>query len=364
MKTIAIIYGTRPQIIKVNVLVKQFEKHPDEYRLILIDTGQHYSPDLSGKIYKELELRKPDYQLDVAGDPATDIGFLIIHCATLLQAEKPDLVCVVGDTNSTLAGAIAAKRSGFKLAHIEAGLRSHDNSMPEEQNRILADTMADLRFYVSKNSKEPQDYDRDHHQDYDYGNGNYLVGDLMKESFWHYSTKSHGPVYDYWVDKLKDCPYNLMTIHREENTSKERLTEIVSAIDFLDVETVWPVHPRISNLSYWDEIKKLAPGIEYIEPQSYLASLCLLTHCQAVLTDSGGLYREAIWADKPVILIRTSSEFGPSDLVDAVTREAIVTKYYNVMLKDSQQDHYAGESEDVPDPSELILKAIGEYLID
>jgi len=310
---------------------------------------------------KELGLRKPDYQLDVAGDPATDIGFLIIHCATLLQTEKPDLVCVVGDTNSTLAGAIAAKRSGFKLAHIEAGLRSHDNSMPEEQNRILADTMADLRFYVSKNSKEPQDYDRDHHQGYDYGNGNYLVGDLMEESFWHYSGSPIELDGAYQCKILADQAYNLMTIHREENTSRERLNEIVSAVGFLGIKTVWPVHPRISNLPYWDEIKKLAPGINYMESLSYLQSLFLLTNCRTVLTDSGGLYREAIWADKPVILIRTSSEFGSSYLVDTVTREAIVTKYYQVMATSGSGARPNQLTLGIP-PSELILKAIGGYL--
>jgi UDP-N-acetylglucosamine 2-epimerase len=349
MKTIAIIYGTRPQIIKVNMLVKQFEKHADEYRLVLIDTGQHYSPELAGNIYKELGLRKPDYQLDAQGDPVMAIANIIGSCGVILNAEHPDLVCVVGDTNSTLAGAIAAKRSGFKLAHIEAGLRSHDNSMPEEQNRILADTMADLRFWTHTSREYPS-------------KGDYYVGDLMEESFWHYSKKHHGPAAEYWLNKIKDHPFNLMTIHREENTSKERLTEIISAVGFLAQTTVWPVHPRISNLPYFEEIKKLAPKILYVDPMGYLETLSILNACKAVLTDSGGLYREAVWANKPVVVIRTSTEFNTSRLVDFVTREAIVTKYYETMLEHSKGLVGSVSTPPVTPPSELILQAITEYL--
>jgi UDP-N-acetylglucosamine 2-epimerase len=354
MKKIAIIYGTRPQIIKVNMLVKQFEKHADEYRLVLIDTGQHYSPELAGNIYKELGLRKPDYQLDVNGDPAIDIGHLIIQCAVKLENERPDLVCVIGDTNSTLAGAIAAKRSGFKLAHIEAGLRSHDNSMPEEQNRILADTMADLRFHIKlRSTNDPGFYKN---------RGDIEVGDLMEESYWYYSEKPHGGAVEYWLNKMKEAPINLMTIHREENTSRERLTEIVSAIGFLSQSTIWPVHPRISNLPYFEEIKKLAPRILYAEPLGYLQTICILNTCRAVLTDSGGLYREAVWANKPVVVIRTSTEFNASRLVDFVTREAIVTKYYEVMLDYSKVGvGYVSTPPSKP-TSEWILQAIGEYL--
>lgn len=349
MKKIAIIYGTRPQIIKVNMLVKQFEKHADEYRLVLIDTGQHYSPELAGNIYKELGLRKPDYQLDAQEDPALAIANIIGSCAAILKDERPDLVCVIGDTNSTLAGSIAAKRSGFKLAHIEAGLRSHDNSMPEEQNRILADCMADLRFSIHTSYERP-------------GKGDYYVGDLMEESYWYYSEKHHGGAAEYWLNKIKDHPFNLMTIHREENTSKERLTEIVSAVGLLSQTTIWPVHPRISNLPYFEEIKKLAPKILYTEPLGYIQTLCILNTCRAVLTDSGGLYREATWAGKPVVVIRTSTEFNTSRLVDFVTREAIVTKYYETMLEYSKQENCGVHTQTMHPASELILQAITEYL--
>ena len=277
------------------------------------------------------------------------IANIIGSCGVILNAEHPDLVCVVGDTNSTLAGAIAAKRSGFKLAHIEAGLRSHDNSMPEEQNRILADTMADLRFWTHTSREYPS-------------KGDYYVGDLMEESYWYYSEKPHGGAVEYWLNKMKEAPINLMTIHREENTSRERLTEIVSAIGFLSQSTIWPVHPRISNLPYFEEIKKLAPRILYAEPLGYLQTICILNTCRAVLTDSGGLYREAVWANKPVVVIRTSTEFNASRLVDFVTREAIVTKYYEVMLDYSKVGvGYVSTPPSKP-TSEWILQAIGEYL--
>jgi UDP-N-acetylglucosamine 2-epimerase len=226
--------------------------------------------------------------------------------------------------------------------------------MPEEQNRILADTMADLRFHIKlRSTNDPGFYKN---------RGDIEVGDLMEESFWHYSKKHPAPAAEYWLNKIKDHPYSLMTIHREENTSKERLTEIISAVGFLSQTTVWPVHPRISNLPYFEEIKKLAPKILYVDPLGYLETLSILNACKAVLTDSGGLYREAIWADKPVVVIRTSTEFNTSRLVDFVTREAIVTKYYETMLEYSKQENCGVHTQTMHPASELILQAISEYL--
>jgi UDP-GlcNAc3NAcA epimerase len=298
---IASIVGNRPQFIKAGpTSVALRERGFDE---VVVHTGQHYDRELSQVFFEELGLDEPRYRLDLrTADPAV----MRPPIEERLAAERPDWVLVYGDTNSTLAGALAAAEQGLPLAHIEAGLRSGDLSMPEERNRIETDRLAQLLLCPDERSRETLA-----------GEGvagrAEVVGDVMADA-----TRLFRPIAVKRAPVERPEPYALLTIHREANTEPARLSRLLEAVGFSEWNIVFPVHPRTQKVIAEHAIE-LAPSIEAIDPVGYLEMLALVSGAARVVTDSGGLQKEAYWLRVPCITLRPSTEWVDTVLAGANT---------------------------------------------
>lgn len=313
MKIISII-GTRPQIIKSAPFSKEFRKNHKE---ILIHTGQHYDLNMSDIFFDELNVTKPDYNLDIC--PSTHgkmTGRMLEGIENILLEQRPEAVLVYGDTNSTLAGALAASKLNISVIHIEAGLRSHDMQMPEEQNRVITDHVSSLLMCPTQTAvnnllKEG------------IKEGVYNTGDVMFDAVLHNASSAEN--YQSFKAYLKGiiatsgtnvericgiCPkkYYLATIHRAENTeTSEKLRTILSAFNKLDFPVLFPIHPRTRKIV--DTFKVKMPNIFYIEPVGYLEMITFIRYARKVLTDSGGLQKEAYFLDTPCVTLRERTEW-------------------------------------------------------
>lgn len=301
MRIVSII-GARPQFIKCGPLSRAIRKDHDE---ILVHTGQHYDPEMSDIFFKELNIPKPDYNLDIrSSSHGEQTGKMIIEIEKLLQKEKPNLVLVYGDTNSTLAGALAALKLHIKVAHVEAGLRSFDRTMPEEINRVLTDHISSLLFSPTNTAIVNL---------YKEGiiSGVYNVGDVMFDAL-----KYNQMIAEEKSSILEDLgltskDYMVATVHRPSNTdSFKNLSSIIKA--FCDVKTliVFPVHPRTEKyLKQYGLWEKLCDSIKIIPPVGYLEMLKLIKHAKKIITDSGGVQKEAYIFGVPCITMRESTEW-------------------------------------------------------
>jgi UDP-GlcNAc3NAcA epimerase len=291
MKIVSIV-GNRPQFIKgAPTSVALRERGLDE---VVIHTGQHYDRELSQVFFDELGLAEPRHRLDLrTADPEA----MRPAIEERLRAEQPDWVLVYGDTNSTLAGALAAEALGLPLAHVEAGLRSGDLSMPEERNRIETDKRAALLF-------APDERSRDTLEAEDVAGRTEVVGDVMADA-----TRIFTPIAQERAQvDAPDEPYAVLTIHREANTKPERLGELISALSETGWAFVFPVHPRTRKMMDEQGIEP-GPRLNLIEPVGYLEMLALLAGSTRVVTDSGGLQKEAYWLRVPCITLRPSTEW-------------------------------------------------------
>ncbi|MBN2543165.1 UDP-N-acetylglucosamine 2-epimerase (non-hydrolyzing) [bacterium] len=301
MKIISII-GARPQFIKLYPLSKELRKLHNE---IVVHTGQHYDDELSRIFFDELRLPKPDHNLGVGSfSHGRQTGLMLKKIEEVLLAEKPGLVIVFGDTNSTLAGALAASKLHTKLAHIEAGLRSFKMSMPEEINRVLTDHVSDLLFCPTPTAVRNLGTEG-------IKEGIHLVGDVMLESLKHFLpiAEKRSKV----IEKLDLVPeeYYLLTIHRAENTDIENnLNKILTNISKLDKIIVFPVHPRtVSRIDELGLTGCIGPKLKLIKPVSYLDMLVLEKHASVIMTDSGGVQKEAYWLGVPCLVLRDETEW-------------------------------------------------------
>jgi UDP-GlcNAc3NAcA epimerase len=300
MKIVTII-GARPQFIKAAMVSLEIAKHKsiDE---VLVHTGQHFDENMSDIFFDQMNIPKPKYNLNVSGGNHGEMtGKMLIAIELVLLEEKPDLVLVYGDTNSTLAGALAASKLHIKVAHIEAGLRSFNFKMPEEQNRILTDNLSTLLFCPTDTSlnnlmKEGVNHRKIH-----------LVGDVMQDAAIHFSKLAKCPE-DLNITELENG-FVLSTIHRAENTdSKERLGQIVDAINEISnkIKVVLPLHPRT-------KAKLKEYGLEIsatvIDPVGYFEMLYLIDNSKIVISDSGGLQKEAFFFSKPCLTLRDETEW-------------------------------------------------------
>jgi UDP-N-acetylglucosamine 2-epimerase len=299
MKIMSVV-GARPQFIKVAPIIKALEKYGATQH-ILVHTGQHYDIELSKIFFDELSIPKPDYNLEVGSDShARQTGRMIISLEDTLLTEKPDLVLVYGDTNSTLAGALAAVKLHIPVAHVEAGPRMFDKSIPEEINRVLTDHIASLLFAPTQtavNNLKREGIE----------NGVYLAGDVMLDSFRHFSEIAgrNSKIVDELA--LNQGGYLLATVHRARNTdNEENLRSIIDAFINLGATIVFPLHPRtekyLKQYRLYDSFKK-APNIRLISPVGYLDSMMLTRNAKKVLTDSGGLQKEAYFSKVPCITL-------------------------------------------------------------
>lgn len=299
MKLLTII-GARPQFIKAGTL-SRYILQQDDIEEVMVHTGQHYDDKMSDIFFEELKIPKPDYNLKIGGiGHGAMTGQMIEKIEPILLKEKPDWIILYGDTNSTLAGAIAAKKLNLKIAHIEAGLRSFNMDMPEEVNRIIADRVSNMLFCPTQTAVENLNQEGFEYFDSKVS----FVGDIMYEGSLFYSSLKKKP-FGIPVDSMV-----LATIHRAENTNDKYILEsILNGLDTL-AETknvILPLHPRTKtkmkefNLKYYN--------INFIDPVGYLEMNWLLDKCDYVMTDSGGLQKEAYFFNKPCITLRNETEW-------------------------------------------------------
>ena len=302
MKIITIV-GARPQFIKSAVLSKAFNDS-SEFEEIIIHTGQHYDTNMSDVFFNELKIPKPKYNLNInSASHGAMTGRMLEDIENILIDEKPDGVLVYGDTNSTLAGALASKKINISVFHVESGLRSFNMKMPEEINRILTDNISDLLFCpssVSINNLKNEGFINKACKFID-------VGDIMYESVKLFSDFKVNIPYDNYI---------LTTIHRPENTDNEnKLKNICNALNILSKTNLilFPIHPRTQNKLKEFNIK-LSDKIIILPPKGYIEMLSMLDSSQLVLTDSGGLQKEAYFKNKYCVTVRDETEWR--ELVD------------------------------------------------
>lgn len=338
MKIVTVV-GARPQFIKaatVSRAIKEFnEKNTSVISEIMIHTGQHFDDNMSDVFFRQLDLEKPKYNLDInCAGHSKMVGRMIIGIAEVLDKENPDLVLVYGDTNSTLAGAISAKKNGFKVAHVESGLRSYDMSMPEEINRVLTDRASDILFCPTVKAQQnliAEGYS-------DISNNIFNCGDVMFDSALHFSHIAQKPAVSLNENFI------VATFHRENNINcSEQFTNIIKSLNALSqkIQVIVPIHPRTYN-------KIIASNIEInfnlIDPVSYLEMIFLLKNCKLVITDSGGLQKEAFYFSKPSFILRQETEWielvegSYSTLVGSDVNN-IIDSVCNKLFEDDYQDY-------------------------
>ncbi len=304
MLKIVTIIGARPQFVKAAVVSRYIrDNHNKSINEIIVHTGQHYDSNMSDIFFEQMDIPKPDYFLDINGlGHGAMTGQMLEKIEKVLIDEKPDWVLVYGDTNSTLAGALAAKKLHVKLAHVEAGLRSFNMTMPEEVNRILTDRISDILFCPTNQAIVNL-------QNEGYKNISTSIvksGDVMQDAAIYYSPKSQSPDID-TSDKFILC-----TIHRAENTDNlERLKSIFSALSEISKEyqVILPLHPRTKNIITKNNIEFNKNTISIISPVGYLEMIHLLKNCDFVMTDSGGLQKEAFFFKKMCLTLRDETEW-------------------------------------------------------
>jgi UDP-N-acetylglucosamine 2-epimerase (non-hydrolysing) len=298
---IATIFGTRPEIIKLSTLIPQLDMEFDQ---VLIHTGQHYSYKMDKIFFDELKLRDCDYTLNIgSGTHAQQTGKMLIELEKVLLLEKPDLVMVQGDTNSTLAGALAASKLHIPVAHVEAGCRSFDKQMPEEINRILVDNISDYLFTPDENSYNnltclecfPSD-------------NVYLVGNTSVDACLRTKQLNNQ---DYLKSyNLEKTGYILFTLHRQENTTIERLKEIIMALNTISgrIKVLFPAHLRTRNVILENKIE-ISDNIILTDPLGYSEFMGLLVNSKFIMTDSGGIQEEAAVLNVPCLILRDNTEW-------------------------------------------------------
>lgn len=310
IKIISVV-GARPNFMKAAPIHKAFNQFSilnSQFSIanMICHTGQHYDEKMSKIFFDELELPTPDFYLGVGGGShAEQTAGIMIEFEKVLLTEKPDLVIVVGDVNSTIACALTAVKLGVKVAHVESGLRSFDRTMPEEINRILTDSISDFLFVTEKSGIENLQKEGIP------GEKVFFVGNVMIDSLINFLPKIERStaISDY---KLKPKSYCLITLHRPSNVdNKENLTKIVELLNGLSINNriVFPVHPRTKkNLENYDLLKYLNHNTIVTDPLGYLDFIALLKDSCFVLTDSGGIQEESTYLGIPCITLRTTTE--------------------------------------------------------
>lgn len=305
MKIISIV-GTRPNFMKIGPLANEFKKHKIEH--ILVHTGQHYDKEMSKFFFDDLKIPKPDVDLGVGSETREkQIEMIRQKLEQILKDEKPDAVVVVGDVNSTLAGAQAANKLGIKVAHVEAGLRSFDKSMPEETNRILTDEISDFLFTTEKSGNENLLRERIS-KDKIFFVGNVMIDTLLKHREKAKKSKILRKL------NLTKKEYCTLTLHRPSNVdNKESFENIISILEEIGskIKIVFPLHPRTQKNLKLLGLSKRTESIKNLiitKPLGYLDFLCLMDNSKLVLTDSGGIQEETTVLGVPCITLRNNTE--------------------------------------------------------
>jgi len=329
MKIVTIL-GARPQFIKAGTVSREIAKY-SQIKEIIVHTGQHYDTNMSDVFFEEMQIPKPNYFLDINGlGHGAMTGQMMEKIEEVLLQENPDWVMVYGDTNSTLAGALAASKLHIKVAHVEAGLRSFNMQMPEEINRILTDRISNILFC-------PTDVAMENLKIEGYDNLDCKVvksGDVMQDGAMFYKKLEKSPHFK--ISKN----FILCTVHRAENTDDEvRLKAIFEALHEIGEkkQVILPLHPRTKKII--ETLNIVTDNLSIVEPVGYLEMVWLINHCSLVLTDSGGLQKEAFFFTKPCITLRDETEWielvenGFNILVGA-DKKKILETYRNQKFND------------------------------
>ena len=337
MKIVTIV-GARPQFIKAAAVSRELRRH---HREVLVHTGQHYDGNMSQVFFDELEIPRPDYNLEIgSGGHGAQTGAMLSAIETVLLKEKPDRVLVYGDTNSTLAGALAAAKLHVPVAHVEAGLRSFNQRMPEEINRILTDRVASLLFCPSPTAVDNLAAEG-------IRAGVHLVGDVMYEALMHAVAVARAKSDVLARLGLVPGGYALATIHRAENTDDPaRLAGIIAALREVSgrLPVVFPAHPRTRGKL---AVPATGKDLRLIDPLGYLDMVKLETEAAVILTDSGGIQKEAYWLRVPCVTLREETEWVETvrqgwNVLAGADREKIVRCAANATRPEAHDDAYRG----------------------
>lgn len=331
MKILSIV-GARPQFVKEAIIQNEINKH-DDIEEIVVHTGQHYDDNMSGVFFEVLNMKRTNYNLGIKASNHGDMtGKMLIELEKIMIKESPDIVLLYGDTNSTLAGAIAASKLKIKIAHVEAGLRQEPKDMPEETNRVLTDRISTYLF-------APSNIGIENLKTEGITKGVYFTGDVMYDIFLKMK-----PKFDYSLAEelnLKRNDYITMTIHRDFNVDiPEKLEKILKDVNRLskEIKVVLPIHPRTKKRIEQFGFEDFISDILIIEPIDYLKLMGLTENCYKVITDSGGYQKEAYFAGKQAVVVMPDT--GWRELTDCglniLTKE---DKIYDAVMSTKKADY-------------------------
>ena len=318
MKIISIV-GTRPQFLKLSILEKEIKKHRIEHKII--HTGQHYDNEMSINLFKTLNIKNPDYILKREGKTViNNFGNMMNNIEIILLNEKPDKVIVFGDCDTTIAAAIVTKRLNIYLIHIESGMRSYNKNMPEEINRIMTDNISDMLLCSTKDAVEKLKKEN-------IKNNVYFVGNLQIELLKNVSEK-YNNMEILNTNKLSINNFILLTIHRDYNTNEKMINKIFSELKELNLNIIFPIHPRTNNVIHKFKIK-IPKNLKLIKPVNYLDMTILQRYCKFIITDSGGIQPEAWYLKKKCIIMRTETEW-----IEPLENNNNILYNYNIKLSE------------------------------
>lgn len=347
MKIVTVV-GARPQFIKAAAVSRVIRRNCEE---LLIHTGQHYDSNMSKIFFDELKIPTPNYNLDVgSGSHAEQTAKMLVGIEKILLEEHPDYLMVYGDTNSTLAGALAASKILIPVIHIEAGLRSFNRAMPEEQNRILTDHISQYLFCPTQTAVN-------HLASEGITDGVFDVGDVMCDAVLYYAQQLGQYEENYFWDRTKGLfgsvsrsdEWYLATVHRAENTDTiEKVREILAAFEELDAPVVFPVHPRTKAFVKQLFAQQRYRNIVFVEPVGYLDMLYFTQNARKVITDSGGLQKEAYILGTPCVTVRDQTEWvetliGNHNILAKPNKKDIVEKVLDVSADFKSRNSYYGK---------------------
>ena len=363
LKIISVV-GARPNFIKIAPIMRELKKY-DNITSILVHTGQHYDKNMSDSFFVDLDIQDPDYNLEVgSASHAKQTADIMIKFEDICIKENPDAVLVVGDVNSTIACSLVAKKLGIKVIHVESGLRSFDERMPEEINRILTDRISNLLF-VSEESGITNLKNEGVSEE-----KTFLVGNVMIDSLvYAYEKIKNSKTCN--IYNLKQKEYSVLTLHRPSNVdNKEKLTEILETISILQKKEkiIIPLHPRTrNNLEKFKLMEKILEmgNLKVVEPQDYISFLSLVMDSRLILTDSGGIQEETTFLKIPCITLRENTERPSttnvgSNVIVGTDRDKIVSEFDKIINNENKESKvpklWDGHT------SERIVKIIAEKL--
>ena len=358
MKIVTVV-GARPQFIKAAAVSRVLRR---EHKEILIHTGQHYDNNMSDIFFEELSIPKPDYNLGVgSGSHAKQTAEMLVGIEKILLEEKPDYLMVYGDTNSTLAGALAASKILIPAIHVEAGLRSYNRAMPEEQNRVLTDHLSEILFC-------PTDVAVQHLEEEGISRNVYQVGDVMCDAVRYYSGQMEKQSKEYFFDRLQGLygavapldKWYLATIHRAENTdTPNKVEQILAAFEEFDAPVIFPVHPRTKPIVNSMVEKHRYQNIVFVEPIGYLDMLFYTRNAIKAVTDSGGLQKEAYILGTDSVTVRDQTEWvetleGNHNILCKPDKEDILDKIFHTEVSTETRKELYGKG----DAAEKMCKVL------